>query len=266
MNESGTERTSNGGAQVREAEVSPLPDEIASRADELESCRRLRRFAQDRETAAPSCAVQERITEALLSSLRPVRPLPSRGVLALGFLAIFGAVSALITAWVGLAGAREMTFWQSVGVLVCVVASAGVVSLSLSSRMIPGEGRIIAPGWLAFGVIGSLVLLTAALFPWGGDWAPSNWKCLQAGCLFALPAAVLAVGLLRLGAPQAWGAVGAAAGLLAGLVGMATLHVGCSLQMVSHLMLQHVMVPVLGALAGYGIGALWSRYRPKPQH
>lgn len=253
-------RTPDPGARPRAAALSALPEDIRARVDDSKACGLLGRFASEREPAEPSADAEKRITEALLADLKPVRPLPGRGVLALGFLAIFGVVSALITAAIGFAGAREMTLWQSVGVLLVVLVSAAAVSLTLSRQMVPGEGRCLAPGWLALGVLIPLSAITLALFPWDASWPPRNWKCLSAGCLFAMPAAILSIALLRRGAPQAWGAVGAAAGLLAGLVGMATLHIGCSMTSVSHIMAQHVMAPILGALAGYCLGALWSRF------
>jgi len=250
----------NAGGRLREADLSILPEEIRSGVRDSESCRRLRRFADEPDPARPSPEAERRITEALLSNLRPVRPLPSRGVRALGFLAIFGAVSALTTAVAGVSGARQMTVWQTVGVLLVVAASAAGLSFTLSRRMAPGEGRSLPPAWLALAVLLPLGAVTLALFPWEGSWLPRNWHCLSSGGLFALPAAALSIALLRRGAPQAWGAVGAAAGLLGGLVGMATLHLGCSLTGAPHIMTQHVMAPALGAVAGYGLGVLWDRF------
>lgn len=260
MKPSASNPTPNEGARLREAELSILPDEIRTGGDDSESCRRLRRFAVEPDPAAPSSEAERRITAALLSNLRPVRPLPSRGVLALGFLAIFGVVSALTTAVAGVSGARQMTLWQTVGVLLVVVASAAGLSFTLSRRMTPGAGRSLPPGWLALAILLPLGMVTLALFPWDGNWLPQSWHCLSSGCLFALPAAALSIALLRRGAPQAWGAVGAAAGLLGGLVGMATLHLGCSLTGAPHIMTQHVMAPALGAVAGYGLGFLWDRF------
>jgi hypothetical protein len=72
----------------------------------------------------------------------------------------------------------------------------------------------------------------------------------------SLPAAGLAVILLRRGAILTPGVVGAAAGLLAALVGVVGLHFACATQAAPHIALGHLGIPVLGAGLGYLIGRL----------
>ena len=44
------------------------------------------------------------------------------------------------------------------------------------------------------------------------------------------------------------------AGMLAGLVGLVILHLGCTMHTAPHIMLGHLTLPLLGAAMGYGLG------------
>ncbi len=208
---------------------------------------------------AMSAETARRIERSLLGSLAPVRPLPSRGVLALGYLAIFAAVAATIVASVGFRGAVAMTAQQLAGLLTAVVGAAVLTAVSLSEEMVPGSRRTVRPSRLIGGLLGALAVVVALLFPWEGGLAGGR-HCFESGFLFSLPAAGLVVLLLRRGAPLAWGAVGASAGLLAGLAGMAILHLGCSMIAAPHIMVGHLAVPLAGASIGFLLGKALPRF------
>ncbi len=78
--------------------------------------RRLRDLLADApEKAEVSAETTARIERGLLESLQPVRPLPSREMLTLGFFLIFLAVAAALAAVVGFKGGRRQDHGASGG-------------------------------------------------------------------------------------------------------------------------------------------------------
>ena len=205
------------------------------------------------EKAELSPDTMNRIEQRVLASLQPVTPLPGRPVLALGFLGIFAVVCAAVVGAIGFGGAVAMTFQQLAGLLAAVLGAAALTAASLSGEMAPGSRRIVRPSLLIGGLLTALLTLVVMLFPWEGGFS-GGWHCFQTGFLSSLPAAGLVVLLLRRGTPLAWGAVGASAGLLAGLVGVAILHLGCSMIGAPHIMAGHLAVPLVGAAIGFMMG------------
>jgi hypothetical protein len=186
----------------------------------------------------------------------------------LGFVLIFGGLSAL---FVGLLAAPEAPGVNSFPFFaVAVVASAVglLLSLALSREMAPGEKRYVSPTVAHSLVLVALFAAVGLAFPWriNEPFVAEGWKCFRAGFLISLPAAALAVLLLRRGAPLSPETVGAGAGLLAGLVGLLSLHFSCSIAAAPHIALGHVMVPVAGVLIGHTAGRLlpvrWSAGAP----
>jgi hypothetical protein len=200
-----------------------------------------------------SAAAEQRIAERLVRSLQPVTPLPSRAVLVAAFLAIFAAVTALLFAFVGTRGAQHMTVLQLAGVLAAILAAAGLASFSLSGEMTPGQRRLVRPGTMTAGILFVLFALIWGLFPWARG-AIQGWHCFLSGFVCSIPAVLLVLWVVRKGAPLAYGTVGATAGLLGGLVGMAAIHVGCSLLSAPHMAAGHLTIPLAGAIAGYLAG------------
>lgn len=196
---------------------------------------------------------EQAIRDRLLTSLEPVRPIPSRTILVAAFLAIFAMVTGILIAFFGTRGAASMTTPQLAGILTAIVVAAGLASISLSHEMSPGQRRITHPGAMTAGVLLALLALVAGLFPWSEG--PTNGlHCFGSGFLFSLPSVGLVLLVIRRGSPLAWGAVGATAGLLGGLVGMAAIHIGCSMLNAPHMATGHLTIPLVGAIGGYIIG------------
>lgn len=200
-----------------------------------------------------SAAAEQKIAERLVQSLRPVTPLPGRAVLVGAFLAIFAAVTALLFAFVGTRGAETMTVPQLAGILVAILSAAGLASFSLSGEMTPGQRRLVRPGPMTSAIFFVLSAIIFGLFPWT-EGSLQGWHCFQSGLLCSIPAGVLVLWLVRRGAPLAYGAVGATAGLLGGLTGMAAIHVACSLLSAPHIAAGHLTIPLAGAVIGYLAG------------
>ncbi|MBI1357262.1 MAG: DUF1109 family protein [Acidobacteria bacterium] len=245
------------------AERAAPPEPIRAHLEQCPHCRELWRFMADAEPAALTPQAEERITQTLLGSLQAVRPLPSRTMIALAFMAVFLAVSALTVALVGWSSAQAMTTLQLLGMLAAILVSAGLTGFWLSGEMAPGEKRWTGPGGLCAGSLAALGTLILVLFPWE---APPGWlaisiKCFRAGFVLSLPAVAPLVWLLRRGFPLSWGAVGAGAGLLAGMVGFLMLHMECRFYSAPHIVLGHLTAPLAAAGVGYALGKVIEAYQ-----
>jgi hypothetical protein len=104
----------------------------------------------------------------------------------------------------------------------------------------------------------TLAVVAGIVFEFGDAtrfWA-RGWACLGMGVPFAL----LAVGpfwvVLRRGAILSPRAAGSAAGLLAGLAGTSVLEIHCPNLDLSHILVWHVGLSVLGSLCGLGAGVV----------
>ena len=237
-----------------------LPGEMRVHLARCPACHRLwQAFSHPAaEPPAPSWETVARICGEMSRTLHPVRPIPSPSVRATGFLAIFGVTAAVCATAIGWRGAAVMNGLQLGGLLLAAVAAAALTAIAASAEVAPGEKRIVSPSGLAVGLVGLLLVLAAALFPWEFPHGSSsgNWHCLEAGFFFSLPPGALAIALAWRARPFAWGAVGALAGLLAGLAGLAVLHIGCPVQNAPHVALSHVGTPALASALGFGLGKL----------
>lgn len=235
------------------------PPEVEAHLRECPACRRLVEFAADAEVSEVSAEAEERIRQSLLSQLEPVSPLPSRWMLALGFLGIFAGFSLLILGGSGAAAAPiVMGSAQLLGLLAAIVVCAGAASLWMSGEMTPGEKRWTGPGGLIAYSLLALGLATAVLLPWEISdrlWAGS-WKCFKAAFLLSIPVAAPVVWLMRRGLPSSPRAIGVSTGVLAGLVGVFVLHLKCPVFDAPHIAIGHLTTPLAGAAVGYLAGRL----------
>jgi hypothetical protein len=105
-------------------------------------------------------------------------------------------------------------------------------------------------------MLAALLVTIVLALSWrtGADFLEHSWHCFRAGVVLSLPAAALAVILLRRGRILSRAAAGALAGLWAGLIGFVTLHFGCAMNAAPHAVLGHWAVPLAGVLVGYGVG------------
>ena len=241
------------------------PPEVRGHLQQCPRCRALWKFAREPEpkplTLDP--AAVERIECRLLQALRPVRPLPARNVLTGGFVAIFVAVSALTLLAVGSGGRPAITLSQLLGLLAAVVLTAGAAGFWLSGAMTPGEKRWTGATTLCAGALLALGLVVAFLFPWEmpNSLLAGSLKCFRAGLLFSIPAVAPLALLISRGCALSMRAVGAVAGLLAGLVGFLVLHIECSLYAAPHIAVGHLTGPLAAAAAGYGFGFILEKVR-----
>jgi hypothetical protein len=210
-----------------------------------------------RPIAMPSSSAALAARRAILADLRPVRPLPAAGTLALAFLGLFASLAALSAAILGPHGLPALSPAQRAVIFPMLLAAAAAWAVACSRQMRPAGGaRFGAPALLAS--IGLFPALFALLFRGYGvlNLVPQGIPCLLAGMGVAIPAGLAAVWLLRRGFVLDWSAAGLAAGVLAGLTGLAMLELHCPNLKAIHVLVWHVAVVALSAALGYGVGRI----------
>ena len=234
------------------------PTKLRAHLEACSECRELWSFAADAEIAEVDSGTSDRIHRRMMETLKPVKPLPSRAVLALLFVAIFVGVSALAVLAMGSSAAAAMTSQQLLGMLTAILLSAGFAGFWLSGEMAPGEKRQTGAVGLCGASLLGLGLAITFMFPWD---VPENlwagvFRCFRAGFLLSIPAVAPVAFLISRGFPLSLRSVGAAAGLLAGLVGFLVLQMECTLFTAPHIVVGHLAAPLAGAIAGYLGGRL----------
>jgi hypothetical protein len=151
-----------------------------------------------------------------------------------------------------------MSLVQVLSILGALGACAFLLASSLVSQMVPGSLHRFRPELLPVAVVATLSVVAGILFQFGDAarfWA-RGWSCLRMGVPFALLAAGPLWVVLRRGAILSPRAAGAAAGLLAGLAGTTVLEIHCPNLDLSHILIWHVGVSVIGSLFGLGTGVV----------
>ncbi len=207
----------------------------------------------------PEEQVLGRIAASIAGSMRPVRPLPPRWMLAGGV--------ALIATLVALAGAAAMGFLGIAKMSVLeestVFSALGILGLAaaseLVSAMIPGSRRRFSSVVLLLGTSLGLAAVLALCFR---DYRTTHFVhaglvCLAIGVLHAILAGALSWLVLRRCFAVDAASAGLAAGTLAGLAGVAMLELHCSNFQAAHVLVWHLGVLMVSA----GLGTLcgwWS--------
>jgi hypothetical protein len=203
-------------------------------------------------------SVVARVSNMVLPSLRPVRPLPSPGVIALGLQFIFLLVAIVGATLLGfngvhvLSGAESALIFWVLGSLARLAASTG------AAEMVPGSKSRVDPLILLASCTVVFVAVFAILFrDYRMDrFVPDGIHCLETGMLLAAAAGLLLWLVIRRGLILNPTAAGVATGTLAGLAGLGLLELHCPILKAMHLMVWHIAVVPLSGLAGYLVGRL----------
>ena len=246
---------------------SPLPLQAEEHAGTCNRCQQLLSALNSSVPEDPlSPAALRKIAASLAYNLRPVRPLALARYFVGAFVGIFVSIVALSVYRLGAFAIAVMTPLQTTTILSTLAIGTGLLVYSLVNQMVPGSRHRIAPALLAAGITMFVAMVMAVLFQiqheenfWG-----NAWVCIQAGTLVGTLAAVPIWLVLRRGAILAPRMTGAAAGLLAGLAGTSMLEMHCTNLDVRHILISHLGVTILCALAGLAIGItaeMKGRYR-----
>jgi hypothetical protein len=239
------------------SEESQLPPQAQ---DHVRSCNRCQELVRALNMSvpvdAPSPATLRQIAEGLATNLRPVRPVAPGRYFFGAFVGFFVSIVALGVYRMGAFAIAVMTPLQTAAILSALAISTGLLAYSLVHQMVPGSRHRIPPRLLPVGITLSLTIVIAVLFQfqhernfWGNAWA-----CIRAGTSIGALAAVPFWLMLRRGAILSPIMSGAATGLLAGLVGTSVLEIHCPNLDALHILVSHLGVAMLCALAGLLIG------------
>ena len=204
-------------------------------------------------------ALLVRITGSLGSTLAPVRPLPAAWKLIVLLLLIWAAVAAGAATILGTFGIAHLSALES-GTIFPLLTALAFLSASLCvAQIIPGCRQVVSPRVFVIAACASLCVLFPLLFQ---DYAMTRYlqagtKCLTAGIAVAFPAGVLSWVVLRRGYSVDPVSAGLAAGSLAGLCGITMLELHCPNQELFHILLWHIAVVPLSAVACAAIAAAW---------
>jgi hypothetical protein len=246
-----------------------LPPEAAEHVAGCDRCRRLL-HALDAGPGIPPPAPERmrRIQATLAAGLRPVKPLPSTAAvlsaLAISFLIVSTAGALQLHAY----GWHVLGLAQKLVVFACLSLGAVVLALSAIGQMRPGSKFAVSPGWLPVGALLLLAAAMAAVFEARPEtaFAAHGVRCLRAGLIYTAPGALLSWFWLRRGAALDARLMGATAGAFAALMGIAVLEIHCPNLNLNHILVWHLGVLVVAAVAGAAIGSVVAVLRRRPRY
>jgi len=237
------------------SEESRLPLQAQDHVRGCKSCQELV-SAVNVPVDTPSQAILRQIAESMTTNLRPVRPVAPSAYFFGAFVGIFVLIVAFGVYRMGAFAIAIMTPLQTAAILSALAISTGLLAYSLVHQMIPGSRHRISPRRLPVTITVSLTIAMAVLFQFQHerDFLGNAWACIRAGTPFGVLAAVPFWLMLRRGAILSPTMSGAATGLLAGLVGTSVLEIHCPNLDAWHILVSHLGVAILCALAGLVIG------------
>ncbi len=241
-----------------------LRQTVRTHLEECQNCRGLARVME-----LPSGPVQiassqvSLVQRMIIGKLQRVRPLLPPWVFLLAFVFTFIALSCLGVMHLGETGWLALMPMQRITVFTTLAASAALLSFALVRQMVPGQRSVLRSGWLPIGLFVLLCLVVASVFQTRTDphFLAAGETCLKTGLPYAIPAALVFWLLLRRGAILSPGAVGAVAGMLAGLVSTTVLEGFCQNFDVRHILVWHVGISLLGMVAGWLIATIGEAIR-----
>jgi hypothetical protein len=206
----------------------------------------------------PSESQLLRIQTDIAASLKPVRPLAQSRIFLFAQAIIFLFVAVGGALLLGTNGWHALTIAQRTAVFITLAASSALLGVSMVRQMVPGSKHAIAPATLPLTIFAALILMMAATFRWRQEsgFIAGGLVCLKNGLTYTIPAAFLLWLTLRRGAILFPKLMGAAAGGLAGLIGLSVLEVNCPNLNVFHILVWHGGVVLISPLGGALIGAL----------
>jgi hypothetical protein len=203
----------------------------------------------------------KQIEAALIADLKPIKPLASPGVYLAAFAGIFVAVCIIGCSIVGQRGWYALSDVQRVAVFVPLMASIALLAFSVVRQMTPAAKHVHFSTLVSAGLFVVLLLIMAVIFQPAHESAfvRNGLVCFEIGMAFAIPAAILFALVLSRGAALSPALTGATAGGLAGLVGLTVLEIHCPNLNVYHIVVWHVSVTLICAIAGLVLSSVTFR-------
>jgi hypothetical protein len=198
-----------------------------------------------------------RIHARIVDNLKPVRPLAPSHLFLFACAIIFLSILAIGVTHLGMNGWRALSIVQRIAVFTTLAASAVLLAISMIGQMVPGSKYALAPAALPIGILTALTIVLAAAFQRKQEAAfvADGFVCMRNGLTYSIPAAFLFWLMVRRGAILYPKLIGAAAGGLAGLVGLSVLEINCSNLNVFHILVWHWGVVLISSAAGALLGA-----------
>ena len=194
----------------------------------------------------------KQIEAAVVTDLKPVRPLASDGAYLAGFAGIFIAVCIIGVYILGWHGWLALSELQKIAVFAPLVAITAILAFSIVRQMRPAATYARSSALVSGSLFVVLLLIVALLFQPARESAfiRNSLICFRTGMTFAIPAAFFFALLLLRGAGLSPALTGATAGGLAGLVGLTVLEIQCPNLNVYHIMVGHVSVTLICVVLG----------------
>jgi hypothetical protein len=200
----------------------------------------------------------DRIKATLLADLKPAKPLPAAGALVFALIVILLVIVAVGGTELGIAGWRALSLVQRIAVFTALAAGAGILAFSTAWLIVPGTRFLLSPYLYVLAVLGVMAAICMTLFAPQEEstFVSTGLVCLRIGLECAISATVLFSLLLRRAAILNPMLMGATAGALAGLSGLAVLEIFCPNLNEYHILVWHLGTVLVSAVGGLAIGTI----------
>lgn len=219
-------------------------------------------------TETPARQRLDAIRALVTRSLKPIRPLPSKGMLITLTLIVFIVFSVLAAVLLHFSGYHRLSLNQKLVYYLVILFSAAVLSTASVNEVIPGSRRRLPHGLSLVLATASVAMVTFILFPIPDFTAfvKHGIPCLEVGTVCAAVSGLLLYLLLRAGFSTSPVRTAVTAGLLAGLAGFAVLALHCSILNSAHVLVWHFGAMLFSAGGGALIGVARSFEISGPDH
>ncbi len=236
----------------------PLTPQAADHARSCGTCGALFRILEGgSDKAKPDPARVAAIQQILISSLEPIRPLPSNGKLALTALVVAILLMLVCTAPFGYFGMRALSMGQIAFYYGVVLFGGVLLAEAIAEDIIPATKRILPRVPLIIGIFLVLIATVWLLFADSGTSIPGRgMACLRLGIFAAAIAGMAAHFFLRRGVLTTPVQTCCLSGTFAGLVGFGVLALHCPILTASHILPWHLGAMAISGCAGAIIGII----------
>ena len=197
-----------------------------------------------------------------MADLKPVRPLPSPWLIAVGIFALGGIFVAIGGRQLGVAGWDALEPTQRLAIFAGLTIIGAATSLLLARQMFPTLARWISPAICVAVALAAIVAGPVALLPWEYDadgFTEFGTNCAKYGMMYSAAAIALTWLVIRRGYFLQPGWSGALAGLASGSVALVVLEAYCPLVERSHVLAWHGSVVLISVLLSSIVAYLASK-------